>query len=248
MFPKPDIFQAKRVLCVQPHYDDNDIAAGGTIAALHKAGAEIFYLTATNDLIGVMDTSLSEEAATEVLRSEQMQAGACIGVSRQYWLGYPDAGDYDYFGLRKGIIQHVRMLRPDLLFTCDPWLPYEAHHDHSAVGRAAAEAAILYGLLRLPSDPQVDAAYVPHTLEAVAFYATHAPNTWVDISRTREKKHAALDCYQAQFTPEEMQQLHGLLNLQEQACAEGLQDCTHAEPLKVLTPRQLHMGINTWKS
>ena len=30
--PKPDLFQARRILCIQPHYDDNDIAAGGTLA------------------------------------------------------------------------------------------------------------------------------------------------------------------------------------------------------------------------
>ena len=30
----PDLRQARRLLCVQPHYDDNDIGAGGTIAAL----------------------------------------------------------------------------------------------------------------------------------------------------------------------------------------------------------------------
>ncbi len=250
MFPKPDISQARRVLCVQPHYDDNDIAAGGTIAWLHQAGAEIFYLTATNDLMGVLDASLAEEEAAAQLRREQREAGQFIGVSEQYWLGLPDAGPYDYFALRKGIIRHIRLLRPDFVFTCDPWLPYEAHTDHTTVGRATAEAAILYGLLRLPVDPEIDAAYQPHDLAGIAFYATHAPNTFSDISGTREKKHAAIDCYRAQFYDEEMQMLHRLLDEQERACAqeraytEG-QICSHAEPLKVLIPRQLHMGINT---
>ncbi len=27
ILPTPDIFSARRVLCIQPHYDDNDIAA-----------------------------------------------------------------------------------------------------------------------------------------------------------------------------------------------------------------------------
>jgi LmbE family N-acetylglucosaminyl deacetylase len=44
ILPTPDIFSAKRVLCVQPHYDDNDIAAAGTLARLRQAGAELFYL------------------------------------------------------------------------------------------------------------------------------------------------------------------------------------------------------------
>ena len=45
ILPIPNIFEAKRILCIQPHYDDNDIAAGGTLAALHDAGAELVYLT-----------------------------------------------------------------------------------------------------------------------------------------------------------------------------------------------------------
>ncbi|MCC6956023.1 MAG: PIG-L family deacetylase, partial [Anaerolineales bacterium] len=53
LLPIPDLFSARRVLCVQPHYDDNDIAAGGTIARLKSAGAEVVYLTVTDDLMGV---------------------------------------------------------------------------------------------------------------------------------------------------------------------------------------------------
>lgn len=92
IIPVPDVMQAKRVLAVQPHYDDNDIAAGGTLAALHAAGAEIVYLTVTDDLMGVIDASLSPGAAAAQLKREQEAAGKIIGVSQHYWLGYPDAG------------------------------------------------------------------------------------------------------------------------------------------------------------
>jgi LmbE family N-acetylglucosaminyl deacetylase len=37
-FGIPDLSTAKRVLAVQPHYDDNDLAAGGTLAALAAEG------------------------------------------------------------------------------------------------------------------------------------------------------------------------------------------------------------------
>jgi len=30
ILPTPDIFSAKRIFCVQPHYDDDDIGAGET--------------------------------------------------------------------------------------------------------------------------------------------------------------------------------------------------------------------------
>jgi len=244
--PKPDLSTARTVLCVQPHYDDNDIGAGGTIAALSEAGADVYYLTATDDLVGVIDDTLSPEEAARQLKAEQSQSGEVIGVRGHYWLGYPDAGPFDHFDLRRGIIKHIRLLRPDLLFTVDPWLPYEAHQDHIRVGRAAAEAAILYALMRLPSDPEVDAAYQPHELQGVVFYFTHTPNTFFDISLTREKKHRALEAYRAQFTEEDLALLHMVLDMKERQYAEG-QAYTHAEALKVVHPRLLHGFPETWK-
>jgi len=125
ILPVPDVLQAKRVLAVQPHYDDNDIAAGGTLAALHAAGAEIVYLTVTDDLMGVIDASLSPDAASAQLKREQEAAGKIIGVRQHYWLGYPDAGKYDYFELRAGIIEHIRLVKP-IWCHMSPWFSGKA--------------------------------------------------------------------------------------------------------------------------
>jgi LmbE family N-acetylglucosaminyl deacetylase len=243
ILPVPDVLQAKHVLAVQPHYDDNDIAAGGTLAAMQESGAEIFYLTVTDDLMGVIDVSLSPAAAAAQLKREQETAGKIIGVRQNYWLGYPDAGKYDYFELRAGIIKHIRLVKPDFIFAPDPWLAYEAHRDHVQTGLATAEAAILYGLSRLSSsDPSVDAAYGGHELLGIAFYYTRDPNTTVDISQTRAKKEQAVRCYQAQFSPDDMEQLIVVLNFKASQFAEG-RGYSHAEALKVLHPTALHCGI-----
>jgi len=243
ILPVPDVMQAKRVLAVQPHYDDNDIAVGGTLAALHMGGAEIVYVTVTNDLMGVIDASLSPAAAAAQLKREQEAAGRIIGVHQQYWLGYPDAGKYDYFELRAGIIKHIRLVKPDFIFAPDPWLAYEAHRDHIQTGLATAEAAILYGLSRLSSsDPSVDAAYGGHELLGIAFYYTREPNMMIDISQTREMKQQAVRCYQAQFSSDDMEQLIAVLNFKASQFAEG-RGYSHAEALKVLHPTALHCGI-----
>lgn len=241
-FPVPDIFTAKRILCVQPHYDDADLSIGGTLARLSDGGAEIFYLTVTNDLMGVIDTSLSAEAATQQLRSEQAATAQILGIKEHHWLDFPDAGSYDYFEVRRGIIRTIRLLQPDFLFAIDPWLPYEAHHDHILAGQASAEAAILYGLMRIPTDPAVDAAYTPHALKGVAFYTTRTPNTVVDISTTRERKHKAARCFLAQFTAEELEMLVGWLEKRENAYGEA-NGLPCAEGLMVLPTRMLHCGV-----
>lgn len=240
-FEKPDLRTAKRILAVQPHYDDNDIAAGGTLAALVENGAELSYLTVTNDLVGVLDETLSDAAAAEQLRAEQYQAGEIIGVQGQYWLGFPDAGKYDYFDVRQGIIQHIRMVRPDFIFTCDPWMAYEAHNDHTLTGRAAAEAAILFGMTRLKTLPEVDEVFArnPFDITGIVFYGSSHPNTVFDISATNAKKHAAVDKYRAQFSAESMDRLLGFLDFKEMEFAKD-EPFAYGEPLKVLRGFHLH--------
>jgi hypothetical protein len=70
----PDIFSCKRILAIQAHYDDIDIAIGGLVAQLVKNGAEILYVTVTDDLAGVIDLTLSKEVAAARLESEAEKA------------------------------------------------------------------------------------------------------------------------------------------------------------------------------
>src|ERR1044071_7704361 len=189
ILPIPDIFSAKRILCIQPHYDDNDIAVAGILTQLAKKGAELVYLTATDDLMGVVDTSLSNEAAADRLKSDQFAAGKIVGVKEQYWCGYPDAGEYNYFDLRRDFLKYIRMLKPDFVFAPDAWLTYEGHHDHIQTGLAAAEAVMFAGLTKIASsDPDVDAAYKPHDIKGIVFYHTRESNQIMDISETWEAK------------------------------------------------------------
>src|SRR5688500_18299826 len=243
ILPTPNIFDARRVLCIQPHYDDNDIAAAGTLTLLQQNGAELFYLTATDDLMGIVDHSLSDEEATKALKQDQFAAGKIIGVKEQFWLGYPDAGEYDYFALRRDFLKYIRMLQPDFVFTADPWLTYEAHRDHIQTGLAAAEAVMFAGLTKIASsDPTVDAAYKEHDIKGIVFYYTREPNQIIDISPTWETKIATVRCYEAQFDRPGMDQLILALDAKSQQVAVG-ESFTHGEPLKILHTSALHCGI-----
>jgi LmbE family N-acetylglucosaminyl deacetylase len=243
----PDLLAARSVVAIQPHYDDNDIAAGGTLAELRARGARIVYVTVTDDLAGVQDPALSDAEATELLRREQREAGQWIGVERHHWLGYPDAGAFDALEVRDDLIRILRAERPDLVVTCDPWLPYEMHRDHVRTGLAAAEAACLQALPRIRTDPEVDRAYEPRAIAAVAFYFSAAPNVRVDVSRQRERKHRAIDCYRAQFRDAELRALHAILDRKERELAADLPG-THAEAFKVLRPAQLHCNADAARS
>jgi LmbE family N-acetylglucosaminyl deacetylase len=193
--------------------------------------------------MGVVDASLSAEAAKQVLKRDQFAAGKNIGVKEQYWLGYPDAGEYDYFGLRCDVLKYIRMLQPDLVFAPDPWLTYEAHRDHIQTGLATAEAVLFAGMTRIASsDPAVDAVYKGHSILGVAFFYTREPNEIVDVTSTWEAKLSAVRCYKAQFTSEGMDELVMALEFKSHQVCAG-KDFEHGEPLKILHPSALHCGI-----
>jgi len=243
IFPVPDIYSAKRILCIQPHYDDNDIGAGATLSALREKGAELIYLTVTDDLMGVVDGSLSTDSASETLKRDQDAAAKIIGVKQQIWLGYPDAGPYDYFAVRRDLLKYIRLIKPDFIFAPDPWLTYEAHRDHYTTGLAAAEASMLFGLTKIPSsDPKVDSTYISQDLLGIVFYFTREPNFISNVDATWEKKVEAVKCYEAQFDPDGMEQLLFALDFKARQFAER-QGCDRAEGLKVLNPTSLHCGI-----
>ena len=243
ILPIPNIFSAKRILCIQPHYDDNDIGAAGTLTQLAKNGTEIIYLTVTNDLMGIVDDSLSDEEAAKTLKRDQFAAAEIVGVKEQYWLGYPDAGEYNYFDVRRDLLKYIRLLKPDFVFTCDPWLTYEGHRDHIQTGLATSEAVMFAGLTKIASsDPEVDSAYEGHSINGIAFYFTREPNLITDISSTWEEKIGALRCYEAQFTPEDMDKLVIAMDMKSQQVAQG-QPFPRGEPLKVLHTSALHVGM-----
>lgn len=243
ILPTPDIFETKRLLCVQPHYDDNDIAAAGLLLQLRQRGAQIFYLTVSDDLMGVVDASLSAAAAARALRHDQARAGQIVGVSEQTVLGYPDAGVYSHHELRADILAHIRRLQPDFVLTADPWLTYEAHQDHIRTGLATAEAVMFAGLKKIASsDAAVDAAYPGHAISGIVFYYTREPNLIADIGATWEQKVAALRCYQAQFTPEDMDMLLMGMEMKARQVAGGA-GFDLGEPFKVLHPQALHCGL-----
>ena len=243
ILPTPDNFSAKRILCVQPHYDDNDIAAAGVLTRLQQNGAELFYLTVTDDLMGVVDDTLSDEDAAQALKRDQLAAGKIVGVKEQYWLGYPDAGEYDYFAVRRDLLKYIRMIQPDFVFTADPWLTYEGHRDHIQTGLATSEAVMFAGLAKIASsDPTVDSAYKGHDIRGIVFYYTREPNQIVDISSTWEAKISAVRCYEAQFDQAGMDELVMTLDMKSQQVANG-ESFKRGEPLKVLHTSALHCGF-----
>ena len=91
-------------------------------------------------------------------------------------------------------------------------------------------------------DAAVDAAYEGHAIQGMVYYYTREPNYIADIGKTWESKISAVRCYEAQFKPEDMDQLIVALELKSRQVAQGT-DFEQGEPLKVSHPSALHCGF-----
>ena len=73
-------------------------------------------------------------------------------------------------------------------------------------------------------------------------YFTREPNLVFDVTKTRERKHAAIDCYETQLSPAALEGLHRGLGGMEKRWARD-ESFSHGEALKLLRPAQLHVGL-----
>lgn len=123
----PDILQCKRVLCIQPHPDDNEIGMGGIIAKLAQNGCQIHYMTVTNGDMGNKDPQATPEQTAAVRRAETVAAGRHLGAETFHFLDHGDGTLQDVLGLSVEIASVIRKVQPQAIFAPDPWLHYECH-------------------------------------------------------------------------------------------------------------------------
>ncbi|MBT9129806.1 MAG: N-acetyl-alpha-D-glucosaminyl L-malate deacetylase 1 [candidate division WS2 bacterium] len=239
LLPIPDIELSKKILAVQPHPDDLELFAGGTLAKMADKGMEITYITVTNGGYGTYDKNISPEVLTNIRKIEAKSASSLLGIAEHVFLEYTDSEVIDHKSLRNQLIHLIRNNKPEGIFLPDPWLPYEAHQGHVITGLAGAEAAIFSSL------PHLEPTTPVHELKFIVFYATHRPNTYIDISSYWERKIEAIKCHKSQFNEDVFTLLSLYLSLKASEYGAYL-DVEKAEAFKVLTPLHLHANTDSW--
>ena len=113
MCEPPKMKNIKRALFIQPHPDDNQIAAGGTIAWLIDQGVEVFELTVLDDRY--IDLAYTGEGLT-VRQKEALAAQACLGMKNAGFLGFGDRTEASAREISKAIVSVIREVKPDAVF------------------------------------------------------------------------------------------------------------------------------------
>ena len=234
----PDIMSFKKVLCIQPHPDDNEIGMGGIVAKLVQNGCEVHYLTVTNGDMGNKDLTATPEETARQRHAETIAAGKCLGVSEFHFLDHGDGTLNDVLSLSIEIAAVIRRVQPQAIFAPDPWLHYECHLDHVVTGRAAANAFLMAGRVHFPDD----GATQPCPLQAIGFYFTSKPNTVIDITDTFEKKFEAIALHDSQMDPQTLMLYRTWFTLLGQELSAG-KEFPLGEGLKVLGPIHAHCFV-----
>jgi LmbE family N-acetylglucosaminyl deacetylase len=187
---------AKTVLVIVAHADDMEFMAGGTIAKMTDMGYEIHEIIATNNERGTLDPEWSPRFTAEARKEEARGGAQVLGVNPDIeFLGYEDGrlSETPLNELRERCMRAMRRLRPDVLFTWDPFAPYENHQDHRAVAWAAMEAAS-FSHFPLYHPEHGEEGLEPHYVGEQYFFAKvpRDANKAVDISAHVDHKIDAL--------------------------------------------------------
>ena len=231
----PDITKAKRVLFVQPHPDDNQIGAGGTIAYLISQGVECYELTVTDDRYAEPEYIGKENDVQTIRQKEALAAQKKLGMKNAGFLGFADKTDASEREISLKILEVIRKVKPDYVITADPNLATECHSDHIKIGNAA-KFATMDALCNFYPD-FVDGKLRDDAwrVKGVGFYYTDKPNTLIDITEFEELKMDSIKCHVSQAEPA----LLAAIMLQQKLFAEGT-DFKAAEPLRMLSSLQMH--------
>lgn len=189
----------QRILVIMAHPDDAEFICGGTLARLAEEGRDIYYVLVTSGDKGSHDPEMTPGRLAGIREEEQRRAAEVLGVREVTFLGYRDSEVEVTLGLRSELALAIRRLQPDVVFTFDPWRPYEIHPDHRNVGLCALDAV---ACARMPMyfPEHLRDGVAAHRVRQVYFFSTGQPDHWVDVTDHIEKKLEALHRHTSQMT------------------------------------------------
>lgn len=228
----PKFEDIRSALFIQPHPDDNEIGAGGTMAKLVKMGIPVYGLTVTEGRGG--SNVYAPEKLAEIRKIEAANAMDILGVINLGCLGYHDANPIVHEELVRKLVEVIRNVKPNAIFTVDARLPNEMHPVHLQVGKAVEEAFMRCGQAYYPFDENYKHDNA-HSVDIIGFYFTSDENTIVDITEVYEAKKKAIMAHASQIDDKTIE-LYDLLF----RTVSGDQNGKIVERLKLLSSLHTH--------
>jgi len=189
------------ILVITPHPDDAEFGASGTVAKLTRQGKSVAYVVVTNGDKGTDDINVLPEGLAKIREKEQLDAAKVLGVTDVIFLRHSDQTLEDTPEFRKEIVRYIRIYRPEVVITADPYRRYVWHRDHRIVGRVVLDAVFPYARDVWAYLDLVKEGIHPHKVKEVWLWAPEDQdiNFRSDITETFSLKVKALSCHKSQI-------------------------------------------------
>lgn len=238
LIPFTDLEKCSSILCIQPHQDDNEVSAGGTIAKLAGNGCKITSLTITDGRCGSVYPTQDQNELIHQRKLEADRSAEQLGISKSIYLNYPDFGNHDERKLLKAILEVIQETNPEFIMTVDPFLAYEVHSDHLITGMAASKACYFSSYPLVLKEMGIEPEKF-RPVKGIAYYNTSAPNIYINVDNTWDIKLKAIACHSSQFDDKTRDLVYNYLSLRGQYYGKKIK-CNYAESFKVLMATHLH--------
>jgi LmbE family N-acetylglucosaminyl deacetylase len=183
-----------RVLVIAAHPDDEVLGCGGTIARHAAAGDDVHVVILAQ---GLMARPKARTEDLGALRESARKAGDILGVKDLTLHDFPDnrLDTLPRLDVTRFIESHVERILPEIVYT--------HHRGDVNIDHARANECTLAACRQTPEQSLRRLLFfeVPSSTEWGFAEEAFNPNWFVDISRTLDKKAAALLAYAGELRP-----------------------------------------------
>lgn len=225
-----------RVMVVVAHPDDMEFSSGGTVAKLAKEGKTVVLLQVTSGNKGTDRRDITSEELAEIRESEEREAASRLGVSDIVFFRIGDGEVMPDLDLKEKIVRQIRIHRPDIIITHDPFRPYALHSDHRGVGQSTVDAT--YPTARDPLHYHhhlTEEGLEPHKTAELWLTNPETPDLYIDTTETIDTKIYALKAHRSQVGEGENLDERMRQRAAELGEASGME---YAEAFKVIKMRR----------
>ncbi len=209
------------VMVVTPHPDDAEYGVAGTVARWTREGKQVVYVVCTNGDKGSNDAGMNPGELAIIREKEQLAAARLLGVREVVFLRHPDQGLEDTPEFRKEIVRLIRIYRPEIVVTADPYRRYVWHRDHRITGQVTLDAVFPGARDHLAYPDLLAEGLKPHKVREMLFWASEDVNYRLDITDTFDLKMAALRCHRSQIGHRDSPEWENQVRQRSRERAEG---------------------------
>ncbi len=190
----------KIVLAIGAHPDDVEFGCGGTLAKWSSVGATVHHLVLTDGSKGSWNPDADIIELVAQRQTEQKNAALALGGTGSVkFLGHTDGELMHSPAVVEQICLHIRQIRPNVVFTHDPWKRYRLHPDHRNAGINTCDAIVAARDPHFLRHQILNLGVQHHRPDALLFWEADEANHAEDVSAFVDIKLDALLKHASQF-------------------------------------------------